>query len=46
VAPLLIAIFADRFEAKWQIAQCVGTAVFGLAFAQQSTRSCWSRSAR
>ncbi len=38
VAPLLIAIFADRFEAKWQIvAGAFGTAVFGLAFAQQST---------
>ena len=37
VAPLLIALFADRFEAKWQIvAGASGTAVFGLAFAQQS----------
>jgi len=38
MAPLLIALFADRFEAKWQIvAGAFGTAVFGLAFAQQSS---------
>jgi putative MFS transporter len=37
-APLLIAFFADRVEAKWQIvAGAVGTAVFGLLFAQQSS---------
>jgi MFS transporter, putative metabolite:H+ symporter len=38
LAPLLIALFADRFEAKWQIvAGAFGTAVFGLAFARQSS---------
>jgi len=41
-APLLIAIFAT-LRAKWQNRRrWFGTAVFGLAFAQQSTRSCWS----
>jgi putative MFS transporter len=38
MAPLLIAFFADRFEAKWQIvAGAAGTAVFGLLFARQSS---------
>jgi putative MFS transporter len=38
IAPFLIALFADRFEAKWQIvAGALGTAVFGLAFARQSS---------
>jgi putative MFS transporter len=38
IAPLIIALFADRFEAKWQIvAGAAGTAVFGLLFARQSS---------
>ena len=37
LAPLLIAAFADRFEPKWQIvAGAIGTAIFGLIFAQQT----------
>jgi putative MFS transporter len=37
LTPLLCAFIADRFERKWQIvAGAVGTAVFGLLFAQQS----------
>jgi putative MFS transporter len=37
LTPLFCALIADRFERKWQIvAGAIGTAVFGLLFAQQS----------
>ncbi len=40
LAPFLIALVADRFEAKWQIvAGAIGTAVFGLLFARQSAQA-------
>ena len=38
IGPLIGVFFADRFERKWQIAwAAIGIAVFGLAFAQQTT---------
>jgi len=38
ITPLLIALFADRFETKWQIVTgALGTAVFGLLFARQTS---------
>ena len=39
IGPLVGVVFADRFERKWQIAwAAIGIAVFGLLFAQQTTR--------
>ena len=36
--PLLFLLFADKVERKWQIcAAAIGTAVFGLAFSQQTS---------
>lgn len=38
LGPLVCSVFADRLERKWQIClAALGTAVFGLLFAQQST---------